>query len=159
MKNRRFLLIPACAVALALGGCTFPSSSKTLPPSQVGQLQKRSVATVTKVSPVVIDGQKTSMGQYGGAVIGGAAAVPGGGGISGRGDALAVAGASLLGAVVGQAVEEFATRQKAQEITLQMPDGTVYVIVHPTPPEFQVGDKVHVISGSNGARLEMALEF
>ena len=159
MKNRRLLLIPACAVALALGGCTFPSSSQTLPPSQVGQLQKRSVATVTKVSPVVIDGQKTSMGQYGGAVIGGAAAVPSGGGLSGRGDALAVAGASILGAVVGQAVEEFATRQKAQEITLQMPDGTVYVIVHPTPPEFQVGDKVHVISGPNGARLEMALEF
>lgn len=159
MKNRRFLILPGCAVALALAGCTFPSSAKTLPQSQVGQLQKRSVATITKISPVVIDGQKTSMGQYGGAVIGGAAAVPGGGGISGRGDALAVAGASILGAVVGQAVEELATRKKAQEITIQMPDGSVYVIVHPTPPEFQVGDKVHVISGPNGARLEMALEF
>lgn len=159
MKKRRLLLLPGCAAALVLTGCTFPSSARTLPQSQVGQLQKRSVATITKISPVVIDGQKTNMGQYGGAVIGGAAAVPGGGGISGRGDALAVAGASILGAVVGQAVEEVATRKKAQEITLQMPDGTVYVIVHPTPPEFQVGDKVHVISGPNGARLEMALEF
>lgn len=122
-------------------------------------MQKRSVATITKVTPVTIDGQKTNLGQYGGAVIGGAAAVPSGGGISGRGDALAVAGASILGAVAGQAIEEFATRKKAQEITIEMPNGDVFVIVQATPPDFQVGDKVHVISGPNGARLEMALEF
>lgn len=122
-------------------------------------MQKRAVATVTKVSPVVIDGQKTVLGQYGGAVIGGAAAVPSGGGISGRGEALAVAGASILGAVAGQAVEEFATRKQAQEITIEMPNGEVFVVVQATPPEFQVGDKVHVISGPGGARLEMALEF
>ena len=158
MKERRLFLISGSALALLLGGCTLPSSGRTLPASQVGQLQQRAVATVIKIAPVTIDGQKTNLGQYGGAVIGGAAAVPGGG-LSGRGDALAVAGASILGAVAGQAVEEFATRKKAQEITVEMPNGDVYVIVQPTPPEFQVGDKVHVISGPNGARLEMALEF
>lgn len=158
MKERRLFLISGSALALLLGGCTLPSSGRTLPASQVGQLQQRAVATVIKVAPVTIDGQKTNLGQYGGAVIGGAAAVPGGG-LSGRGDALAVAGASILGAVAGQAVEEFATRKKAQEITVEMPNGDVYVIVQPIPPEFQVGDKVHVISGPNGARLEMALEF
>lgn len=159
MKNRRLTFVSACATALVLAGCTFPSSSRTLPQSQVGQLQKRAVATVIKTTPVVIDGQKTQLGQYGGAVLGGAAALPGNGGIGGRGDALVVAGASLIGAVAGQAVEELATRQKAQEITIEMPNGDVFVIVQASPPDFQVGDKVHVISGPGSARVELALEF
>lgn len=158
MKERRWLLPLSLGFILGLAGCSLPSSGTTLPASQVGQLQKRAVATVIKVTPVTIDGQKTNLGQYGGAVIGGAAAVPSGG-VGGRGDALAVAGASILGAVAGQAVEEFATRKKAQEVTVEMANGDVYVIVQPSPPDFQVGDKVHVISGPNGARLEMALDF
>ncbi len=159
MNKRRLLFLSCSVVALTLAGCRFPSSTQTLPQSQVGQMQKRAVATVIKVKPVVIDGQKTNLGQYGGAVIGGAAAIPSGGGIGGRGDALVMAGASLVGAIAGQAVEELATRKKAQEITVEMPNGDVYVIVQPSPPDFQVGDKVHVISGQNGARVELALDF
>jgi outer membrane lipoprotein SlyB len=158
MNIRQLAPLGVLGLLVLLAGCRFPAKGPTLPPSQVGQLQKRSVATVVKVSPVTIDGQKTNLGQYGGAVIGGAAALPSGG-IGGRGDALTVAGASILGAVAGQAVEELATRQKAQEVTIEMPNGDVFVIVQPVPPEFQVGDKVHVISGGNGARLELALEF
>lgn len=158
MNTRRLVSLGAAAALVLLSGCTFPSAGPTLPPSQAGQLQQRAVATVIKVKPVTIDGQRTNLGQYGGAVVGGAAAVPSGG-IGGRGDALAVAGASILGAVAGQAVEELATRQRAQEVTIEMANGDVFVIVQPVPPEFQVGDKVHVISGGSGARLELALEF
>jgi outer membrane lipoprotein SlyB len=159
MNQRRLFLVPCCAMAIALVGCTFPSSSQTLPASQVGHMQKRTVGTVIGAKPVVIDGQKTNLGQYGGAIVGGAAAMPSGGYISGRGDALVMAGASLVGAIAGQAVEELATRKKAQEITVEMPNGDVYVIVQPSPPDFQVGDKVHIISGVGGARLELALDF
>lgn len=159
MKKRRLLLLPATCSALLLVGCTFPSSTQTLPQSQVGQMQKRAVATVIKTKPVIVDGTRTNMGQYGGAVIGGAAAIPSNGVLSGRGDALAVAGASIVGAIAGQAVEEFATRKKAQEITIELANGDIYVLVQPSPPDFQVGDKVHVIHGPNGARLELALDF
>lgn len=158
MNPRLYAAMAAIAPLCWLTGCTFPSSSRTLPPGQVGQMQKISVATITKVHDVVIDGTRSNMGQYGGAVVGGAAAVPGGG-IGGRGDALAVAGASVAGAIVGQAVEEYVTRKQAQEITIQMSNGDVFVIVQESPPRFQVGDKVTVIHGPNGARLEMALEF
>jgi outer membrane lipoprotein SlyB len=158
MKTRLYAAMAVVAPWLWLTGCTFPSSTRTLPPGQVGQMQKISVATITKVHDVVIDGNRSNMGQYGGAVVGGAAAVPGGG-IGGRGDALAVAGASVAGAIVGQAVEEYVTRKQAQEITIQMSNGDVFVIVQESPPRFQVGDKVRVIHGPSGARLEMALEF
>lgn len=159
MKDRRLLTLACCAAALATAGCTFPAKGQTLPQSQVGQMQKRAVATVIKVKPVAIDGQRTILGQYGGAVIGGAAAMPSGGAVGGRGDAIAMAGASIIGAVAGQAVEELATRKRAQEVTIEMPNGDVYVIVQESSPDFQVGDKVHVISGPGSARLELALDF
>ncbi len=121
-------------------------------------MQKKQIATIIKVREVAIDGTKSNMGQYGGAVLGGAAALPGGG-VGGAGSALAVAGASVVGAIAGQAIEEYVTRKKAQEITIQMPNGDVFVIVQASPPVFQAGDKVNVIHGSGGARLEMALDF
>lgn len=158
MKTRRLTVIAAITASLCLTGCTLPSSSKTLSTGQVGQMQKISVATIIKVTDVTIDGTRTNMGQYGGAVLGGAAAMPRGG-VTGGGDALAVAGASVVGAIAGQAIEEYVTRKRAQEITIQMGNGDVFVVVQPSPPSFQVGDKVNVIHGPNGARLEMALDF
>jgi outer membrane lipoprotein SlyB len=121
-------------------------------------MQKLAVATVLKVKEVTIDGSRTNMGQYSGGVLGAAAAMPRGG-IGGTGQALAVAGASVVGAIAGQSIEEFVTRKKAQEVTVQMSNGDVFVIVQATPPLLQPGDKVNVIHGPNGARLEMALDF
>ena len=158
MKIRRLTVIAAIAPVFCLTSCTLPSSGKTLSSGQVGQMQKVSLATIIKVSDVAIDGTRTNMGQYGGAVIGGAAALPTGG-VGGSGDALMVAGASVLGAIAGQSIEEYVTRKKAQEITIQMSNGDVFVIVQASPPVLQVGDKVNVIHGPNGARLEMALDF
>lgn len=158
MHAKRLPVLLLVGMGLGLSACTFPSSGRTLPASQVGQLQKRTLGTVIAVTEVMIEGQKTNLGQYGGAVIGGAAALPNGG-VGGRGDVLVVAGASIVGALAGQAVEEYATRKRAQEVTVEMANGDVFVIVQEAPPDYQVGDKVHVIHGPNGARLEMALDF
>lgn len=156
MHTQRLMIFAYGALVLLSAACTFPG--KTIPSSQVGQLQKTSIATVIRVNDVVIDGQKTILGQYGGAVMGGAMARPSGG-ISGRGDAIMTAAASIAGAVAGQAVEEVATRKKAQEITVEMKNGDVYTIIQEDPPRYRVGDKVYVISGPNGARVELALDF
>jgi outer membrane lipoprotein SlyB len=110
------------------------------------------------VKDVVVDGQKTAIGQYGGAVMGGAVAMPAGG-IGGRGDAIMTAAASIAGAVVGQAVEEVVTRKQAQEITVEMKNGDVFTIVQESPPAYREGDRVNVIHGPNGARVELAMDF
>jgi len=158
MTTRRLTFFATIPALFWLAGCTLPASGPTLSQSQVGQLQTRSLATIIKVTDVTIDGTKTSMGQYGGAVIAGAAVVPDHG-VHGSGDALMVASASVVGAIAGQAIEEYATRKRAQEITIRMSNGDVFVIVQPSPPEFQVGDKVDVIHGAGGARLSLALDF
>jgi len=158
MKTRRLPAFAAVAAVSWLAGCTLPHSGSHVSSSQVGQLQKLTVATVIKTKDITIDGTRGNMGQYSGAILGGAAALPRGG-VSSTGQALGVAGASVVGALAGQTIEEYITRKKAQEITIQMSNGDVHVITQESPPNFQIGDKVSVISGPTGARLELALEF
>ncbi len=68
------------------------------------------------------------------------------------------AAASIGGAVVGQAVEEVATRKIAQEITVRLDDGrTVVVTQEVTGGLYQDGDRVRIVNGGGGgARVMMA---
>jgi outer membrane lipoprotein SlyB len=64
----------------------------------------------------------------------------------------------VAGAVVGQAVEEVATRKRAQEITIRLDDGsTVSVTQESSTGLFMDGDRVRVINGGGHARVAMAI--
>ena len=145
-------------VILLGSGCTIPSKTAVVPASQANQMQVADIGTVVKVADMNIEGRKSNIGQYGGAIIGAAAASPVGG-VRSTGSALGVAGASIAGAVIGEAVEEYATRKRAQEITVQMKNGDMVVIVQAAPPYYAVGDKVHVIHSPAGARVAMATDY
>lgn len=145
-------------VILLGAGCTIPSSTTVVPSSQANQMQVADIGTVIKVTELTIEGRRTHLGQAGGGIIGAAAASPVGG-VRSTGSALGVAGATIAGAVIGEAVEEMATRKKAQEITVQLKNGDVVVIVQPAPPYYAVGDKVNVIHSPGGARVAMAMDY
>lgn len=121
-------------------------------------MQRADIGTVLKVRDVTIEGKRTHLGQVGGAVLGGAAASPGRGANT-TGQRIGVAGASVVGAIVGEGAEEYLTRKNAQEITVEMKNGELVVIVQESPPEYRVGDQVHVIHGPGGARVSMSTEF
>ncbi|HYC70399.1 MAG TPA: hypothetical protein VEB66_04270 [Opitutaceae bacterium] len=127
-----------------------------VPANQANQLQTTETGTVVKVRDVTVEGRRTHLGQYGGAVVGGAVAVPTGG-VRNAGDAVGVAVASTAGAIVGDAAEEYLTRKEAQEITIQLKDGTMVTVVQADPAKFQPGDEVHVIHSPAGARVAMAM--
>lgn len=143
------------AAVMAAGGCTFPASKSVVPARQANQMQSTDLGTVLKVREVIIEGSRTHLGQYAGAVIGGAAALPKGGANT-PGKALGVAGASVVGAVVGEGAEEYLTRKKAQEITVELKNGNVVVIVQESPPDYLAGDHVQVIHSPGGARVVLA---
>ena len=121
-------------------------------------MQVADVGTIVKVTDMTIEGRRTHVGQGGGAIIGAAAASPVGG-VGSTGSALGVAGATIAGAIIGEAVEEYATRKHAQEITVQMKNGDLVVIVQAAPPYYAVGDKVNVIHSPAGARVAMAMDY
>ena len=140
-------------LALALAGCTFPSSRRTVPIGQANVLQRAEFGTVTSVREVNIEGQRSNLGMYGGGIVGGAAASGG----SGVGGAVVQAVGAVTGAVAGQAIEEVATRKRAQEITIRLDDGsTVSITQESSTGLFMDGDRVRVLNGGGSARVSMA---
>lgn len=99
-----------------------------------------------------IEGQKSNLGLFGGGLVGGAAASGG----RGVGGALAQAGGSVVGAVAGQAVEEVATRKRAQEVTVHLDDGRTVVVTQESDGGlFRDGDRVRILNSHGGALVTM----
>lgn len=145
----------AGVLAVCGAGCTFPSSKTVIPARQAHQIQTTDLGKIVRVREVVIQGERTRLGQYGGAALGGAAAL-GNGRIDNAGEALGVAGASVAGAVLGEAVEEYLRRVEALELTIELKNGSLITVTQAALPRFAVGDAVQVIHGHGGARVAAA---
>lgn len=153
MKSKLPLLIFASGLSAVLAGCTFPSTRRTVPAGQANVLQRTELGVVTSVREVNIEGQKGQLGMFGGGMLGGAAASGG----RGVGGAIVQASGAVVGAVAGQAVEEVATRKRAQEISVRLDDGSsVTVVQEVSTGLFMDGDRVRVINGGGQARIAMA---
>lgn len=153
MHTKLPLIVLLSGISVAVVGCTFPSSRRTVPIGQANVLQRAELGTVTSVRQVNIEGTKGQIGMYGGGLMG-AAAASGGRGVGG---AVVQATGAVVGAVAGQAVEEVATRKRAQEITIRLDDGSnVTVTQESATGLFMDGDRVRVINGGGHARVAMA---
>ena len=154
MKTKSAPVVSAVILVMFASGCTFPSSRRTVPAAQANVLQRSELGVVTSVRDVNIEGSKGQIGLSGGGVVGGALA-SGGKGVSGR---VTQAAGAVTGAVVGQAVEEVATRKVAQEITIRLDDGsTVTVTQDASTGRFMDGDRVRVTNGGGHARVSLAV--
>ena len=68
---------------------------------------------------------------------------------------LAQAGGAVVGAVAGQAVEEAVTRKPGLALTIKLESGDTVVVTQPAPPNFNVGDRVALISGPGYAEVTL----
>lgn len=147
----------AIAGAIGLAGCTFPSADPVVSRSQTNVVHALELGTVIAVKQVVIEGERTGLGGWGGGAVGAAAASPSDGRY-GTEERLATAAGGVVGAIAGQAVEEVATREGAQEITIQLDSGRTVMITQETPDGlFQQGDRVQVAYGPGSALVRLAL--
>ncbi len=155
MNSKLRFSVLMCGLVGGFAACTFPSSRTTIPASQAGVMQQVSLGTVSNVREVNIEGQKGNLGLMGGGAMGAAVARPSPG--SGRAAAVGQAAGAVVGAVAGQAVEEVATRKRAQELTVQLDDGQTVVVTQETNGGmFRDGDRVRILHGGGGARVSMA---
>jgi outer membrane lipoprotein SlyB len=114
------------------------------------------LGTVVAVRSVALEGQKTNLGTIGGAALGGAAATPGGNRTAVK--QVGQAAAAVVGAVAGRAVEEVATRENAQEISIRLDSGrTVMIIQESSNGLFREGDRVQVAHGAGSAMVRIAM--
>jgi outer membrane lipoprotein SlyB len=156
MKIRPFTIAAIALSAVGFAGCSFPSAKPLVPAHQAGVMHTLDLGTVIAVHAVALEGQKTNLGTIGGAAVGGAATSPGRDRHAGK--LVAQAAGAVVGAVAGQAVEEVATREDAQEITIRLDSGrTVMVTQESSQGLFREGDRVQVAHGAGSAMVRIAM--
>ena len=157
MKSRnmtshgRFSVIILLLVALVLPACS-SRGGKTYRDGEVRQAQSVSYGTISSVGEVRVEEDPSGIGAVVGGVAGGILGSLIGGG---AGRTLAILGGAAVGALGGHAIEGGARGYKAAELTVELDNGGMVVIVQGHDEYFQPGDRVRVVSTSQGtARVQ-----
>lgn len=164
MSKRSWMALSApvrtagCALTLvtlaALSACS-TTSPDVIKQGDAQRLSQVADAVVLNVRPVVIEGNQSGLGGTTGAVLGGVA----GAGTTGnsRGAVLAGVAGAVAGAVVGNAVERYGTREDALEILLQLSNGERRSVVQAKGDEaIKAGDKVILVTTGGKTRVMLA---
>ena len=131
-----------------LTACGSRYGGKTYSGSDARQAQTLKYGTVENVGMVTIRNDQSGLGILGGALVGGILGSFVGGG-SGR--IVGATGGAVLGGVAGAAGEEALNTREAHEITVKLEDGNTIVVVQEIDEEFYAGDRVRVITASDGS--------
>jgi len=139
-------------VGLTVAGCSTQTGSANV--YSYDQAQREQIVrdgTVTKVRPVVLQKDRSSgAGMVAGGALGGVAGSAIG---AGTGRDLAIVGGAILGALVGEKVEQGAGKTDGLEITVRLDNGETRVIAQAADVPLSVGQRVQVISGSGVTRV------
>lgn len=148
------LIAAVLGSALLLTGCAQQGlTGSAYSRSDARQVQNVEYAIVESVTPVIIDGRTDGVvGAGAGAIVGGLAGSTVGGG---KGSSIATVLGAVAGGIAGQALEENATREQGQEITLRLDSGRTISVVQAVENNmfFRPGDRVRVLTGGGNVRV------
>ncbi len=140
----KFLRLWAALLALLLcaGGC---GSKKTFPDGDIRSLEGVYYGTVLDVSDVVVEDDSSLAGPVAGGAVGGLIGSSFGGGMG----TLALGAAGIVvGAEAGRGLQK--DRYRAMQITVELENGKVLVVVQPFAEYFARGDRVRVLHTGEG---------
>lgn len=149
MKLFAFISAAALSVTL-LAGCASSQSGSTYSRSQTrGEMHVR-MGIVESVRTVTIEGTHSGVGAAAGGAVGGVAGSTAG---KGKGSTIGAVVGAVVGGVAGQAIEEKATKKEGLEITIKLDSGQIIAVTQEADEQFQVGDRVRILSGSGATRV------
>lgn len=154
----RLALASVALTAIALvSGCAKPSASAnvyTYNQAQRDQVMRN--GTVVNVRPITIQREGTSgAGVVAGGAVGGVMGSTIGGG---TGRTLAILGGAVLGALAGDAAEEYVGKKDGLEITVKLDNGETRVIAQEADVPIMLNQRVQVISGAGPTRVVPAAQ-
>lgn len=154
----RFALTTLALTGVVLvSGCAKPSASAnvyTYNQAQRDQVMRN--GTVVNVRPITIQKEGTSgAGMVAGGAAGGVVGSTIGGG---TGRTLAILGGAVLGALAGDAVEEYVGKKDGLEITVKLDNGETRVIAQEADVAIMLNQRVQVISGAGPTRVVPAAQ-
>lgn len=152
MKTSRTGILLIGVAAIALSGCVSGLQGSTYSRSEARQVQEVAFGTVLSTQPVVIEGNRSGAGQLPGAIIGGVAGSSIG---DGKGQQIFTVLGAVGGAILGQQIEEKATRAQGLELTIEMDSGRTLSIVQEVESvdQFKAGQRVRVLTQGALARV------
>jgi outer membrane lipoprotein SlyB len=112
----------ACVFIVALGGCQRPSQN-TYRAEEVGKSSAVSFGTVLAIREIDIIGRNTGAGALGGGAVGAGAAS-----YVGSGNAWAIGGGLLAGAIIGALAEQAMADRKGLEYTVILESGVTLTV-------------------------------
>ncbi len=149
VKNQLLLLV----LSALLAGCASSLTGDNYSAAEARKVQSVQFGQVISQRPVVIDGRQNGvLGTAAGGVLGGVIGSNVGGG-SGRSIATGIG--VIIGGILGQQVEETATRKQGQEITVHLDSGETLSVVQQISSAnfFSVNDRVKVLQQGDTYRV------
>ena len=144
---KAYRIIASLAVTALMAGCASSNSGEVYSRDQARRTQTVQMGTIQAVKNVQIEGTKSGVGAVGGGVAGGVIGSTIG---SGNGSILAAVGGAALGAIGGAVAEEKITKKNGLEITVKLDSGSTIAVVQEADVLYSVGDRVRVLTGSDG---------
>jgi len=150
--NQRWIAFALAASALAASaGCATNDGPRNYSVGDERVVQTVTYGTVQSVRAVHIDENGAPVGTIAGAAVGGILGSQIGHG-AGRGVG-AVLGA-VGGGLAGNAIEHRVTEQEGEEIVVRLDNGSTIAVVQGGSLNLRPGDRVQVLNGGRGARVE-----
>lgn len=146
MKQMNWMVILVAGV-LSAGCMTTSRSGEVYTRDQARRTQTVQMGTVESVKNIRIEGTRSGIGAIAGGVAGGVIGSTIGGGTGTR---LATLGGAAAGAAGGHLAEERMTRRDGLEILVNLDNGTTIAVVQEADVMFSPGDRVRVLTGSDG---------
>jgi outer membrane lipoprotein SlyB len=122
--------------------------------SEARVVQTVAYGTVESVRPVRLTEDKPIVGTVAGAALGGLLGNSIG---HGGGRAAATVIGAVGGGIAGNAIERSVTAQEGQEIVVLLENRTTIAVVQAGTQEFRAGQRVRVLTGPKGSRVEPAV--
>jgi outer membrane lipoprotein SlyB len=150
---KRLIIAALFAPAVALTACA------SLSPQEYSAADARSVesvqfGSVVSVRPVRINGgDNAPVGTLAGAAVGGLLGSTIG---HGSGSAAAAILGAVGGGLAGNALERNATTQNGEEVVVRLDNGQTIAVVQGGWQDFATGQRVQVVTGRGGSRVEHA---
>lgn len=137
------------SAALILGGCA-NTSGDVYRRDQAMRERTVQQGVVESVRDVTLEGTRSGVGTVAGGALGGLAGSNIG---QGRGSVAGAIVGAVVGGVAGHALEERATRETGQELTIRLDNGRTISVVQGGAERFQPGERVRVLSGQGETRV------
>jgi outer membrane lipoprotein SlyB len=154
MDTKRKQMKPMLLAALVTiaAGCA-SGGSNDYARSEARVVQTVAYGTVESVRPVRLTEDKPIVGTLAGAALGGLLGNSIG---HGGGRAAATVIGAVGGGIAGNAIERSVTAQDGQEIVVRLEDQTTIAVVQGGTQDFEAGQRVRVLTGPKGSRVETA---